>query len=107
MADSGLKIAVTDEGSAKSWLNQVHLVNEEYHEAMGEAAQTLQGAKEFGEGTVVDEFYDLGTNLLNSAEKVYHAIDEIATTVNKVLGVVTAFAGEASGIIGAVTKLLG
>ena len=107
MADNGLKISVTDEGSARSWLSEVHLANEDFHEAMGEAAQTLQEAREFGEGTVVDEFFDLGTNLLNSAQKVYNAIDEISTTVNKVLGVVTAFAGEASGIIGAASKLLG
>ena len=107
MTDNGLKIAVTDEASARRWLEQVMLVNEDYHQAMGEAAETLQSAKEFGEGTVVDEFYELGTNLLNGAEKVFNAINEIATTVNKVLGVVSGFVGEASGIIGAVSKLLG
>ena len=96
-----VSISIKDEASARAWLNDVMLTNEEYHEAMREAGETLQSAKDFGEGTMVDEFYDLGTNVLNTAKTVFDAINEISNTVNTVLNKVA----EVSGVVGEAVKV--
>lgn len=102
-----LKISITDETSAKLWLEDVKMINDDFHTAMSEAGQELQRAKEFGEGTVVDELYDMGTNFLNAAEKVYNTVNEISTAVNSVLSKVGEFLTDATGILGKVSKLFG
>ena len=80
-----LKISIKDDASARQWLDKVLLTNDEYYEAMREAGATLQEAKDFGEGTMVDEFYNLGTNVLTTATEVFNTINEISTVVNDVL----------------------
>ena len=83
MAD--VKIAINDESSARAWLQKVMVTNEEYRDAMDAAAQVLQDTKDFGEGTLVDEFYDLGTKLMTATQHVFESLNEISTIVNSVL----------------------
>jgi|GEM_PF-5206733 Protein of unknown function DUF47. len=100
-------IAITDEVSARAWLEKVMLINDEYFDAVSDAAETLQEAKESGEGAIVDEFYLLGTELLNSSKKVYEAINEISSIVNTVIDRVGMFNENVTGAINAVKKLIG
>lgn len=105
MAD--LKIAIKDETSARQWLEKVMLTNDDYQEAMREAGEVLQEAKDFGEGTMVDEFYELGTNLLNASEKVFNTINEISTIVNTVLGKVSGLKDIVGGAVNVVKSIFG
>lgn len=105
MAD--LTISIKDEASARAWLEKVMTTNDDYHEAMRMAGETLQSAKDFGEGTMVDEFYDLGTNLLNSATKVFTAINEISSTVNTVLSSLGSLTSTVTGAINVVKSIFG
>ena len=103
-----VQISIKDEQSARQWLNLVQAINEDYYKAMQEASEALTDMQNFADGTLVDDFYEFGTNLLNAAESTFNAIDDIADTVNNILGKVQNFMGEAAGIIGsAVGKILG
>ena len=99
---SGLKISISDEQSAKQWLAQVQEINLDYRKAMTEATECLTNMKDFADGTIVDELVQFGTDLLNAAEATFHAIDEIADTVNSVLGFVGNFL---EGAVGGIAKL--
>lgn len=106
MAD--VKIGIKDEASAKQWLAMVQEINSDYHQAMADASETLINMKDFADGTLVDDFYKFGTDLLNAAEKTYKAIDEIADTVTKVISAAQKFAENAvSGIAKLASKILG
>ncbi len=102
-----LKISIKDDASARQWLNKVLLTNDEYYEAMREAGATLQEAKDFGEGTMVDEFYNLGTNVLTTATEVFNTINEISTVVNDVLGKVGNLKETVAGAINVVKNIFG
>lgn len=102
-----LKISIKDDASARQWLNKVMLTNDEYYEAMREAGATLQEAKDFGEGTMVDEFYNLGTNVLTTATVVFNTINEISTVVNDVLGKVGNLKETVAGAINVVKNIFG
>ena len=104
---SDVKIAIKDEASARQWLEKVMLTNDDYYEAMREAGETLQGTKDFAEGTMVDEFYNLGTGMLDASQKVYSTINEISGTVNKVLGFASALTGSVTGAIDIVKQIFG
>ena len=56
---------------------------------MKEASEVLQDTNGFAEGTMVDEFVDLGSTLLRAAENTFSTINKIADTVNAVIGKVT------------------
>ncbi|MBQ6825012.1 MAG: hypothetical protein IJP27_10185 [Clostridia bacterium] len=103
-----VQISIKDDQSAKQWLSMVQAINDDYYKAMQEASETLTSMQDFADGTLVDDFYEFGTNLLNAAEATSNAINEIADTVTNILGKVQNFLGEATGIIGsAVGKILG
>lgn len=106
MAD--VKVSIKDEQSARQWLAMVQEINQDYHKAMADAAETLIDMQEFADGTLVDDFVKFGTDLLNAAEQTYKAIDSIADTVNKVLSIAKNFVETAVGGIGKlVGKVLG
>lgn len=102
-----VQIAIKDPASAKQWLGQVMDVNEAYYTAMEEAGQTLQDAKDFGEGTMVDELYNLGTDLMRASQKVFNTINEISSTVNTVLEKVTDLTNVVTGAINVVKGIFG
>lgn len=102
MAD--VKVSIKDEQSARQWLAMVQEINQDYHQAMADAAETLIDMQEFADGTLVDDFVKFGTDLLNAAEQTYKAIDSIADTVNKVLSIAKNFV---EGAVGGIGKLVG
>lgn len=102
-----LKISIKDDASARQWLAKVESTNEEFDVAMREAGATLQEAKDFGEGTMVDEFYNLGTNVLTTATVVFNTLNEISTVVNDVLGKVGNLKETVAGAINVVKNIFG
>lgn len=100
-------ISIKDNASATSWLMNVVAINEQYHRAMKEAADTLTDMQNFADGTIVDDFVDLGSSMLTATESTFNAINSIADTVNKAIGIYDNFKEEISGFIGIAAKLLG
>ena len=105
---SNVQISIKDNESATRWRDQVTDINEAYHQAMKDAAQTLIDMDEFAEGTLVDEFVKYGNDLLNAANNTFDAVKAIADTVNTILSTVTNFVESTVGGIGKlVGKVLG
>lgn len=102
MAD--LQIKVKDPATANAWLQKIMLLNEDYHEAMSGATETLTSVKDFADGTLVDEIYNFGSGLLSAADATFSAINAISGTVQSVLGVVENFA---SDVVSGIGKLAG
>ena len=102
-----VKVQIKDEASARQWLSKVTLINEDYHEAMKQAGETLEDMQNFADGTMVDEFVDLGSKILTAADATFQAIDAIADTVNTFLGSVGSFVSDALGVISNVKNLFG
>lgn len=100
MAEYNINIHIIDDGAAKDWTRDVLATNEEFRKVMDGAAQALQAAKDCGEGTIVDELYELGTNVMNSASKVFNKLNEISSVVNTILGGLSNFVSNAVGAIG-------
>ena len=102
---SDVKIAIKDSATALQWLSDVQLINEDYHQAMEDSGKTLEGMKDFADGTMVDEFVSLGSGILTAAKNTFDAIDKIADTVNKVLDITKSFSEGAVGLVGKVINI--
>ena len=104
---ASVQISIKDENSARQWLEMVEEINEDYHEAMKDAADCLQNMQEFGEGTLVDELVNFGDAMLTAADKTFDTINQIANTVTSILGSVKDFAEDVVNGIKGVAKMFG
>ena len=103
-----VQISIKDEQSAKNWLAMVQEINEDYFTAMKEAGDCLTDMQNFADGTLVDDFVNLGTDILNAAQVTFEAVDAIADTVTNILNTVKNFSENVVGAIGgAVSKIFG
>lgn len=93
------QISIKNEAQAKAWLETVRAINQDYDVAMQGAGESLVDMKSMSEGTVVDEFVNLGDGLLNAGKTVFNGIDEIADTVAEVMSEVGKFVDEAKDTI--------
>ncbi len=102
------QISVKDRDTAKQWLDMVQQINEDYFTAMKDAGDTLSDMQNFADGTLVDDFVQFGTDILNAAQSTFNAIDAIADTVNNILDTVQKFTTDVvGGITSAVGKIFG
>lgn len=105
---NNMKIAIKDEQSAKQWLAMVQGINEDYFTAMKDAGDTLTDMQNFADGTLVDDFVNFGTDILNTAQKTFDAVNTIADTVTTIVSKVQSFTEDVvGGIAGAVGKIFG
>lgn len=96
---AGVQVSIKDRATAEKWLRSVNEINEEYKEAMEEAARTIADIQNLSDGTIVDELVGLADSFLNAAEVTFEGINEIADTVLKVLDTVEDFVDEAKGFV--------
>ncbi len=105
---SNVQISIKDEQTARQWLQMVQAINEDYFTAMKDAGDTLSDMQNFADGTLVDDFVQFGTDILNAAQTTFNTIDAIADTVNSVLDKVKNFTSDiVGGISSAVGKIFG
>ena len=107
MANNDVQIAIKDPETARGWLGEVVLINEDYRDAMKEAGSTLDDMQNFADGTMVDEFVDLGSKILTAADATFDAINAIADTVNTFLEKTGSFVSEAVSKVKGVINLFG
>lgn len=101
-------INVTDRDTAEAWLDIVKDINTDYNTAMINAGQSLDDIQNFADGTLVDEFVDLGSKITKAGKETFEAIRAIADTVSSFLGHIDTFKEAASSVIkGTVNKLFG
>ena len=102
------QVSIKDPQVARQWLQNVQAIDQDYFRAMQDAGTSLEQAGEFMEGTMVDEFVNAGTQVLNAAQTTFDAIDKIAETVNTVLDTVKNFSEAlTSGITGVAKAIFG
>ncbi len=102
------KISIKDPNVARQWVQNVQAIDQDYFRAMQDAGTSLEQAGEFMEGTMVDEFVNAGTQVLNAAQTTFNAIDKIVETVNTVLDTVKNFSEAlTSGITGVAKAIFG
>lgn len=102
------QISIKDEQTARQWLENVRLINQDFHTAMKDAGDALVDMQQCMDGTLVDDYVKLGNQLLTAAKNTFDAIDKIADTVNKVLSTIKNFTENIVGGIGSVaSKLFG
>lgn len=99
MATAGLQISIKDRTTAMQWLSMVEEINQAYNAAMTEASQTLQDVQNFADGTMVDEFVNLGDTLLRATQQTYEAIGAISELVVNVLDIVEDFKEAATDFV--------
>ena len=105
---SNVQISIKDEQTARQWLQMVQAINEDYFTAMKDAGDTLSDMQNFADGTLVDDFVQFVTDILNAAQTTFNTIDAIADTVNSVLDKVKNFTSDVvGGISSAVGKIFG
>lgn len=104
---SNVKISIKDPESGLAWLNNVTLINEDYHDAMKEAGQTLEDMQNFADGTMVDEFVNCGSKIMTAADATFQAIDAIADTVHTFLDVTGDFVSKTIGVVKTVAGIFG
>lgn len=100
-------IKVRDAQSANAWLQNVMEINEAYYKAMTEAGQCLEDAQTMGEGTIVDEIVNIGSNMLTATKSTFDTINVIADTVTSVLKDVGELAETVGGFLSSVAKIFG
>lgn len=102
------QISIKDPQSAKQWLQAIQKIDEDYRDAMRDAASSLESMGEFMEGTAVDEFMNAGTSLLNASQATFESIDKIADLVNNILDIAGQFTeGIVGGIAGVARSIFG
>ena len=102
-----IQISIKDENSARQWLQMVEGINQDYFQAMKDAADCLSDMQNFADGTMIDEFVNFASEMLKAVDKTYDTIKEIANTVTAIVGKVKDFAeGVVSGVK-AITKIFG
>ena len=99
------QISIKDENSARQWLQMVEGINQDYHQAMKDAADCLQDMQNFADGTMVDELVNFGNAMLTAADKTFDTISKISETVNTVLSKVKEFTEDIVGGIGKIAKM--
>lgn len=104
---ANIQISIKDETSAKEWLSMVMGINEDYHEAMKDAADCLKDMQNFADGTMVDELVNFGDGMLNAANKTFDTINQVADTVTNVIEKAKAFTEDVVGGIKTIAKMFG
>ncbi len=105
---ANLQISIKDADTARRWLEMVQGINEDYNTAMKDAGDTLVDMQNFADGTIVDDFVNYGTALLDAAQATFNVVNTIADTVNNILDKVANFTENVVGSIGgALGKVFG
>ena len=102
-----LKVNIKDDASARQWLQMVEGINQDYHEAMKDAADCISDMQNFADGTMVDELVNFASSLMTAANKTFDAISVISTTVDKILNQVKNFTEDIVGGIKGIAKMFG
>lgn len=104
---ANIQISIKDETSARQWLTMVEGINQDYHQAMKDAADCLTDMQNFADGTMVDEFVNFGSAMLTAADKTFDTINKIADTVTGILGKVKDLTEGVVGGIKGIAKIFG
>lgn len=80
-----MQIKMEGRQAAEQWKARAQSLNERTDALLKDVSNLLQSVREFSEGTLVDEIYDLGTNLITATTKLMEGMNKIYDVVNGLL----------------------
>lgn len=80
-----MQIAMEGRESAEQWKKDAQALNDRTESLLNDVSELLKSVKDFSDGTLVDEIFDLGTNLVNATRTLMEGMNQIFNVVNGLL----------------------
>ena len=80
-----MRIEMEGRQAANEWKGDAERLNEDTQRLLNEVSNLLKSVKEFSEGTLVDEIFDLGTNLITATTKLMEGMNKIYDVIDGLL----------------------
>lgn len=85
MASKTLNFSITDEGYARTWLNELQQLQGEASDLINEVGKALDDVKEYCDADIIDDISKYGREIMTSSAQVIKSMSEIATGVDSFL----------------------
>ncbi len=80
-----MQIAIEGREAAKNWEERARALNDRTETTLKDVSNLLRSVRNFSEGTLVDEIYDLGTNLVTTTTKLMAGMNKIYDVISGML----------------------
>lgn len=80
-----MQILMEGREAAQNWEKDVRALNERTEETLQDVSNLLQSVRNFSEGTLVDEIFDVGTTLVTSTTKLMEGMNKIYDVIDGLL----------------------
>ncbi len=91
-----MQIAIEGRDAAKNWEAKAKDLNERTDSTLKDVSNLLKSVRDFSEGTLVDEIYDVGTTLVTATTKLMEGMNKIFDVVHGLLNFFAGFFQNAS-----------
>lgn len=93
-----MRIEMEGRQAADEWKRDAERLNQDTERLLNEVSNLLKSVKDFSEGTLVDEIYDLGTNLITATTKLMEGMNQIYDVIEGLLNFLAQlFTGSSAG----------
>lgn len=80
-----MRIEMEGRQAADEWKRDAERLNQDTQKLLNQVSDLLKSVREFSEGTLVDEIYDLGTNLVTATTKLMEGMNKIYDVIDGLL----------------------
>ena len=91
-----MQIRMEGRDAANNWKHEAEGLNERTEKLLTDVSNLLKSVRDFSEGTLVDEIYDVGTSLVTATTRLMEGMNKIYDVVNGLLDLFTNFITGAS-----------
>jgi hypothetical protein len=91
-----MQIAMEGRDAAKNWEERARNLNDQTENTLKDVSNLLKSVRNFSEGTLVDEIFDLGTNVVTTTTKLMAGMNKIYDVISGLLGFFTNLFNSAS-----------
>ena len=86
-----MQIRMEGRDAAMNWKSRAEELNQRTERLLTDVSNLLKSVRDFSEGTLVDEIYDVGTTLVTTTTKLMEGMNKIYDVVNGLLNFFTNF----------------
>jgi len=80
-----MRIEMEGRQAAEEWKRDAERLNQDTERLLKEVSALLKSVKDFSEGTLVDEIFDLGTNLITATTHLMEGMNKIYDVIEGLL----------------------
>ena len=81
-----MQIAMEGREAADQWKRDTQNLNDRTDKLLREVSTLLQTVKDFSDGTLVDEIFNLGSTVIDATTKLMEGLNQIFGVVDQLLG---------------------